>query len=171
MKTVSTKLDSKSHEYLIDLANKNGTTVSDVMRGMVGRLIQKEDVVDQTLSDGDRRREIGRLESDMDNLSRLLSQDISNEKRQQYLELNRKLEDKLSSLLDEEYNVLENSLVDILGQQSWFSNSEEFLDFVKRHDMPLLEALDDAMRYRLAHWNGTTHELDPSQISLESCAK
>lgn len=169
MKTVSTKLDSKSHEYLIDLANKNGTTVSDVLRDMVDQLIQNEGMVDETHSDDERRREIGRLESELGNLDRLLDQDISEEKRKQFLEQNRKLEDKLSNLLDAEYNLVENSLLDVFGYKSWFSHSDEFVDFVKRNDVSILEALNSAMGHYLEHLNKIDPKQDPAQISFESC--
>ncbi len=153
MKTVSTKLDSKSHEYLIDLANKNGTTVSDMMREMVDGLIQNEGMQDKTLSDVDRRKKIEQLHAEMDKIGRLLDQDISVEKRQQYREQISKLEDKLSDLLGEESDMLENSLLNIFGYESWFYGVDEFLDYVKRHDISLLEALNGAMGRYLEYRN------------------
>lgn len=149
MKTVSTKLDSKSHEYLIDLANKNGTTVSDILREMVDGLVQNEGTQDKTLLDVDRRKKIEQLDAEMDRLERLLHPDISEEKRQQCLEQISKLDGKVSDLLGEECDMLENSLFDIFGHKSWFSSVDKFLDYVKRHDIPLLETLDYAMRLYL----------------------
>jgi hypothetical protein len=167
MKTVSTKLDSKSHEYLIDLANKNSTTVSDVMRDMVDGLIQNEGMQDKALSDVDRRKKIGQLDAEMDRLERLLDQDISEEKRRQYLEQNWKLENTISSLLGEESDMLENSLFDIFGHKSWFSSVDKFLDYVKRYDIPLLEALDDAMRRYLEYRN----EINQTRQNNSECGR
>jgi hypothetical protein len=163
MKTVSTKLDSKLHEHLINLANKDGTTVSDILRDMVDGLVQNEGVLDETRSDDDRRIEIDGLQSEMDKMSRLIDQSISDQQRRQYLEQCWKLEDKLSDLLTEEANILENSLLDILGRKSWFSNVDEFLDFIKRHDIPLLEALDDAIDCYLEYRKKT----DSDKISFK----
>ena len=80
----------------------------------------------------------------MDKRGRLLDQNISDEKRNQYLEQNWKLEGKLSSLLDEELYMLEDSLLGVFGHKSWFSHADEFLDYTRSHEISLVEALDGA---------------------------
>ncbi len=144
MKTVSTKLDSKSHEYLIDLANKNGTTVSDVLRDMVDGLIQNEDISNKTSSDR-RRNEMIRLESEMSHLDDLLTNDISEQNRRCHVVQYNQLENKLSDLLDEERDMLETSLLNMLNHKSWFYSGDKFLDYVETYDIPLLDALNSAM--------------------------
>lgn len=143
MKTVSTKLDAKSHEYLLDVANKDGTTVSDYLRNMVDRLIQNEGRPVTKCSDDSRRQQIRELESEMNNFDRL--QDIPEHKKAEHIQKIWIVEDKLHSLLDEEYYFLEESLVDILEQKSWVSNGDDFLEYIEKHDISSLEALDDAI--------------------------
>jgi hypothetical protein len=73
LKTVSTKLDGKTCNYLADVAQREGTTVSDVLRNMVDRS-QNDGRPEEVYVDGD-----GRQKVDHSDESELMSIEVSPE--------------------------------------------------------------------------------------------
>jgi hypothetical protein len=63
MKTVSTKLDAKSCNYLRDIADREGSTVSDVLRNMVDRC-QNEGGQDKIYVDNEGRQKVDQFQNE-----------------------------------------------------------------------------------------------------------
>jgi uncharacterized membrane protein YheB (UPF0754 family) len=154
MKTVSTKLDSSLHQHLIEKANREGTTVSDFLRDMVYQSCQEDTGKPNMKRSGKPRiKEIQRLESEVNYLESLLDKKDPRYDNSQLVTKMNNAEDTISDLISEEYHEVEGLLMEILENRYVFSRGDVFLKHVKEYDVPVAEALDDAMELYLKHVN------------------